>query len=125
MWFSKNFCLKDCSLPCRVEFKDSPKYLGQANSMAQVCQTLGGTIGLGVAEPVFTSQLNKFIPRFASNVPAVILKEAPTAIYVDLNPEQIASAIKVYVESLRIVYLVGVPIGEYLLINIPGSDMYT
>jgi len=96
----------------RVEFKNEPQYLGQATSMASVSQTLGGTIGLGIAEPIFTSQLTKFIPRFAPNVNPEIIKETPTDIYTELDPSQLAGAIRVYVESLRVVYLIGVPVGE-------------
>ncbi|KAF5355236.1 hypothetical protein D9758_005990 [Tetrapyrgos nigripes] len=108
--------MQNVMMAIQVEFKDQPRYLGQANSMAQVCQTLGGTIGLGIAEPVFSSQLDKFIPRYAPNVPEAILKNAPTSIRAVLPPDQVLQAVKVYVQSLRIVYLVAVPVAGVALI---------
>ncbi|KAK7445465.1 hypothetical protein VKT23_014884 [Stygiomarasmius scandens] len=108
--------MQNVMMAIQVEFKNEPQYLGQATSMASVSQTLGGTIGLGIAEPIFTSQLTKFIPRFAPNVNPEIIKETPTDIYTELDPSQLAGAIRVYVESLRVVYLIGVPVAGLALI---------
>ncbi|KIM74106.1 hypothetical protein PILCRDRAFT_14669 [Piloderma croceum F 1598] len=63
-----------------------------------------------VAEPVFTSELSKFILKYAPNVPAAFIKKLPTAI--DIPADQIPGVVLAYAESLKIVFLVGVPIAR-------------
>ncbi|KIM72102.1 hypothetical protein PILCRDRAFT_16439 [Piloderma croceum F 1598] len=65
-----------------------------------------------VAEPVFASELSKFILKYAPNVPAAIIKELSTAIYADIPANQIPGVGLAYAESLKIVFLVGVPIAR-------------
>ncbi|KAJ6546613.1 hypothetical protein B0H10DRAFT_1969548 [Mycena sp. CBHHK59/15] len=72
----------------RVEFKDEPKLIGQAQSVASFGQVaasvpdqllylihhqfLGGMMGLSVAEPVFASMLTKYLVRYAPDAPVAI-----------------------------------------------------
>ena len=77
-----------------------------------VLKFFGGTVGLGIAEPVFASELSKFLLKYAPDAPAAILKESPTAIYTDIPADQIPNVVRAYAESLKIVFLVGVPVGE-------------
>lgn len=100
---------------CRVEFRDAPKLLGQATSMASFGQFLGGTLGLGVAEPVFSSELAKYLSMYAPDAPATIVKESPTAIYTDISPSLIPGVVQAYSQSLRIVFVVGVPVAGLAL----------
>ncbi|KAJ6522743.1 major facilitator superfamily domain-containing protein [Mycena capillaripes] len=51
--------MQNALLAMQVEFRHAPRLLGQATSMGSFAQCLGGTLGLGVAEPVFASQLAK------------------------------------------------------------------
>ncbi|KAJ7150499.1 ABC transporter [Mycena crocata] len=96
----------------QVEFKDEPKLLGQAQSLASFGQFLGGMMGLSVAEPVFASELTHFLARYAPDAPAAIARNSPTAIYSDLPAEIIPGVLKAYIESLRIVFVLGVPVGK-------------
>jgi hypothetical protein len=73
---------------------------------------LGGTVGLGVAEPVFASELSKFLLKYAPLAPASIVKQSPTFIYTDIPTVLIPGVVRAYAESLRVVFLVGVPVGE-------------
>jgi hypothetical protein len=73
---------------------------------------LGGTVGLGVAEPVFASELSKYLRQYAPHAPATIVKESPTAIYTKIAADLIPGVVRSYTESLKIVFLVGVPVGE-------------
>jgi hypothetical protein len=98
------------TFPRRVEFKDKPRLLGQATSLATFFQFLGGTLGLGIAEPVFASELGKYLLRFAPDAPAVIVKQSPTAIYTDLPKDMIPGVVHAYTESLRVVFVLGVPV---------------
>jgi hypothetical protein len=41
-------------------------------------------VGLGVVEPVFASELSKFLLKYAPNASAAIVKKSPTAIYTDI-----------------------------------------
>ncbi|KAJ7253564.1 ABC transporter [Mycena rebaudengoi] len=108
--------MQNSLLAMQVEFNDNPKLIGQASSMASFAQFLGGTLGLGVAEPVFATELGKFLLKYAPNAPDRIVKESPTAIYTDLPPEMIAGVVRAYTESLRIVFVLGVPVAGLALI---------
>jgi hypothetical protein len=73
---------------------------------------LGGTVGLGVAEPVFASELSKYLLQYAPLAPAAVVKQSPTAIYTDIPADLIPGVVRAYTESLKLVFLVGVPVGE-------------
>ncbi|KAK7013189.1 major facilitator transporter-like protein, partial [Favolaschia claudopus] len=109
--------LQNALLAMQVEFHHKPKLLGQAASIATFAQFLGGTIGLGVAEPVFASELGKFLLKYAPDAPAEIVKESPTAIYDALPPDMIPGVVKSYTESLRIVFVLGVPVAGLALLT--------
>ncbi|KAF7982462.1 hypothetical protein HWV62_28624, partial [Athelia sp. TMB] len=99
-------------LAIQVEFNDAPALLSQASSMATFGQFLGGTIGLGIAEPVFASELSRNLLKYAPNAPAQIVKESPVAIWTDISTDLIPGVVLAYCESLKVVFVVGVPIGE-------------
>ncbi|KAJ7032424.1 ABC transporter [Mycena alexandri] len=86
------------------------KLLGQAQSVASFGQFLGGMVGLSVAEPVFATELMKFLARYAPDAPVAAVRNSPTT-YDFLPPAQIPGVLRTYVESLRIVFILGVPIG--------------
>ncbi|KAK7039611.1 major facilitator transporter-like protein [Favolaschia claudopus] len=103
-------------LGIQVQFRDAPNLLSQATSMASFALFFGGTVGLGVAEPVFASELTKFLLKYAPDAPAVIAKESPTAIYTSLAPELIPGVVRSYMESLKIVFVIGVPLAGLALL---------
>ncbi|KAJ7032298.1 ABC transporter [Mycena alexandri] len=108
--------LQNTILATQVEFKDSPVLMGQANSMVTFAQLFGGTLGVGVAEPVFASELTKALLKNAPNAPAAIVKESPTAIYTALAKDQIPGVILSYTSALRVVFILGVPAAGFALI---------
>jgi hypothetical protein len=69
-------------------------------------------VGVSVGEPVFASGLTKYLARYAPDAPAEIIKNAPTTIYSALPAELIPRVVRAYVDSLRVVFLVGVPAGK-------------
>jgi hypothetical protein len=85
--------------------------------MATFAQFLGGTLGLGIAEPVFASELGKYLLRFAPEAPAAMVKQSPIAIYTDLPAAMIPGVVRAYTESLRIVFLLGVPVAGLALLS--------
>ncbi|KAJ7867670.1 ABC transporter [Mycena olivaceomarginata] len=109
--------MQNSLLAIQVEFRAAPRLLGQATSMATFAQFLGGTIGLGVAEPVFASELAKYLLRYAPEAPAEIVKESPTAIYSALPPEMIPGVVRSYTAALRIVFVLGVPVAGLALVT--------
>ncbi|KAF9066962.1 ABC transporter, partial [Rhodocollybia butyracea] len=113
---STGMAMQNSLLAMQVEFKETPKFLGQATSMASFGQFLGGTLGLGVAEPVFASELSKYLLIYAPEAPAMIVKESPTAIYTELPGSMIPGVVQAYTLSLRIVFVVGVPVAGLALI---------
>ncbi|KAK7042558.1 major facilitator transporter-like protein [Favolaschia claudopus] len=109
--------MQNSLLAIQVEFRDAPRLLGQATSMGSFAQFLGGTLGLGVAEPVFASKLSEFLARYAPDAPAEIVKESPTAIYTALPVEMIPGVVRSYTEALRIVFVLGVPVAGLALLS--------
>ncbi|KAJ7717010.1 transporter [Mycena metata] len=109
--------MQNSLLAIQVEFRASPKLLAQATSMASFAQFLGGTLGLGVAEPIFASELTKNLIKYAPDAPAMIVKESPTAIWTALPAALIPGVVRSYTEALRIVFVVGVPIAGLGLIS--------
>jgi hypothetical protein len=84
--------------------------------LATFFQFLGGTLGLGIAEPVFASELGKYLVRFAPDAPAAIVKQSPTAIYTGLPADMIPGVVHAYTESLRVVFVIGVPVAGLTLL---------
>ncbi|KAJ7432390.1 ABC transporter [Mycena latifolia] len=109
--------MQNSILAIQVEFRDAPRLLGQATSMGSFAQFFGGTIGLGVAEPVFSSMLGKYLLQYAPEAPAEIVKESPTAIYTALPAAMIPGVVKSYTEALRIVFILGVPVAGLALFS--------
>ena len=67
----------------------------------------GGTIGLAVAETVFSSQLTKNLARYAPTAPVAVIKESPVSIYTKIAKELVPSVVHAYVKSVRTVFIVG------------------
>ena len=102
--------MQNSLLAMQVEFKDAPVLIGQASSMATFGQFLGGTVGLGIAEPVFASELSRNLLKYAPNAPTMIVKESPVAIWTDIPADLIPGVVLAYCESVKVVFIVGVPI---------------
>ncbi|KAJ7501827.1 ABC transporter [Mycena galericulata] len=109
--------MQNSILAMQVEFRDTPRLLGQSTSMASFGQFLGGTIGLGVAESVFSSELGKYLLQFAPEAPADVVKESPTAIYTALPAAMIPGVVESYTKALRIVFVLGVPVAGLALLS--------
>ncbi|KAF7372555.1 Major facilitator transporter-like protein [Mycena venus] len=108
--------LQNPIIAMQVEFEDEPKLLAQAQSVASFGQFLGGMMGLSVAEPVFASELMKFLVRYAPDAPAAIARDSPTTIYTVLPAALIPGVVRAYIESLRIVFVLGVPVAGLSLV---------
>ncbi|KAJ7723274.1 ABC transporter [Mycena maculata] len=100
-----------------VEFRDDPKMIGPSMSMGSFAQFLGGTIGLGVAEPVFASQLSKYLLKYAPDAPAAVVRESPTSIYTDLPAAMVPGVVEAYTSALKTVFLLGVPVAALSLVS--------
>jgi hypothetical protein len=66
---------------------------------------------------VFASELSKYLLKYAPNAPATIVKESPTAIYTHVPADQIPGVVRAYAESLKIVFVVGVPVAVLGLLS--------
>lgn len=86
----------------QAEFKDDPKTLAQATSMATFSQFLGGTIALAVGQVAFANELAQKVVQYAPDAPLEIIRESPLAIWTDLPKEQIPLVIKGYVQALDV-----------------------
>ncbi|KAJ7041891.1 major facilitator superfamily domain-containing protein [Mycena alexandri] len=101
---------QNAALALQVEFNDDKKLLAQAIAMGAFAQQLGGTVGLGVAEPIFASELAKNLRKFAPDAPALIVEQTPTAIYSAIPKEMIPGVVLSYNDAIRTLFLAGVPI---------------
>ncbi|KAJ7206304.1 ABC transporter, partial [Mycena pura] len=110
--------MQNALLAMQAEFAGAAhaRLLAQATSMASFAMFLGGTLGLGVAEPVFAAGLARALARYAPAAPARVVEESPTSIYAALPPELIPGVVRSYTEALRIVFVVGVPVAGTALI---------
>src|SRR6266852_1321361 len=93
-------------------FSRSATYVSANAFLLRSFKFLGGTVGLGVAEPVFASELSKDLLQYAPLAPAAVVKQSPTAIYTDIPADLLPGVVRAYTESLKLVFLVGVPVGE-------------
>ncbi|KAJ7339008.1 ABC transporter [Mycena albidolilacea] len=109
--------MQNSILAMQVEFNATPKLIGQATSMGSFAQMLGGTLGLGIAEPVFASELAKYLARYAPDAPAQIVRESPTDIWSKLPEEMIPGVVRSYLEALRLVFVLGVPVAGLALLS--------
>ncbi|KAJ7182964.1 ABC transporter [Mycena crocata] len=109
--------MQNAMLALQVLFKDDAKLIGQAMSISSFAQFLGGTLGLGVAEPVFASQLSKYLQLYAPDTPASVVRDSPTSIYTQLPKAMIPGVVRAYTASLNIVFLVGVPVAFLALVS--------
>ncbi|KAF8213916.1 ABC transporter [Mycena galopus ATCC 62051] len=109
--------LQNALLAIQVEFKDAPRFIGQATGLASFAQLLGGTLGLGIAEPVFSSELGKALLRYAPAAPAAIVRQSPTAIYTNLPAQMIPGVVRAYITALRTVFVLGVPVAGLALLS--------
>ncbi|KAJ7474899.1 ABC transporter [Mycena latifolia] len=100
----------------QTEFRNEPHLLGQAQSVASFVQFLGGMMGLSIAEPVFASELTRFLKRYAPTAPDTIVRNSPLAIYTDLPAELVPGVVRAFVETLRIVFVIGVPVAGLSLV---------
>jgi len=108
--------MQNSLIAMQAEFNTNPRLLAQATSMASFGQFLGGTIGLAAGEAAFSTQLSKNLAQFAPSAPAAIVKKSPTSIYSQLPADIIPSVVHAYVRSLRVVYIIGVPVAILAII---------
>jgi hypothetical protein len=73
-------------------------------------------MGLSVAEPVFASELIKLLARYAPDAPAAIARDSPTTLHTVLPAALIPGVVRAYIESLRIVFVLGVPVAGLSLV---------
>ncbi|KAL8277528.1 hypothetical protein RQP46_010083 [Phenoliferia psychrophenolica] len=69
----------------------------------------GGTIGLAVAETVFSSQLTNNLSKYSSHVDTsviIIIKDAPVSIYTSIPKDLVPSVVKAYVKSIDTVVFI-------------------
>jgi hypothetical protein len=79
-------------------------------------QYLGGTIGIAMAEPIFSSQLGKNIRQYAPGAPLTVIAQSPTSIYSAVPSDLIPAVIHAYIKSLDAVFIIGVPVGASSLV---------
>lgn len=78
--------------------------------MVCVCSRLiGGTIGIAIANTIFTNQLTKSLAQFAPDAPLIVRSsvEAIKTVAPELQPGVIHS----YAQALKYVFIIAVPSG--------------
>ncbi|KAJ7127677.1 hypothetical protein C8R44DRAFT_733117 [Mycena epipterygia] len=98
--------MQNSLLAMQVEFHNNLKLLGQATSIASFGQFLGGTLEFGVAERVFSSGLTKRARG-----------DRARESYAALLAAMIRGVVQSYLQSLRIVLVLGVPVAGLALFS--------
>ncbi|KAJ7184645.1 ABC transporter [Mycena filopes] len=102
---------QNAALALQVEFNDDKALLAQAMAMGAFAQQLGGTVGLGVAEPIFASQLARNLVKYAPSAPVALLEQNATAIYT-LPEDMIPGVVKAYTDAVRtLLFVAGIGVG--------------
>ncbi|GAA6031271.1 hypothetical protein JCM8097_005577 [Rhodosporidiobolus ruineniae] len=100
----------------QAEFKDNMRLIGQATGLSSFFQFLGGTIALAVCQAVLASQLPEQFAKYAPTAPLKVIKESPLEIWT--LPEDVrGGAITAYVQSLKIVFILGVPFSILCIVS--------
>lgn len=108
--------MQNCLVAIQVEFKDDPDLLSQAQSVASFWQFFGGVIGLSTAQPVLATELTRFLAKYAPDAPAALVRNSPLAVYTELPAALVPQVIRAYVEAIRVVFVLGVPISGLALV---------
>ena len=121
--------MQNAMLAAQAEYNGRPKLLAQASGLAIFGQFLGGkshfhqgsnlrhstkppctgTIGLAIAEAIFSSQLSKNLAIYAPTAPYELVARSPLNIYSQLDPSLVADVVVAYVKALDTVYIICVP----------------
>ncbi|KAJ5827173.1 Major facilitator superfamily domain general substrate transporter [Penicillium robsamsonii] len=101
--------LQNILFAMQAEFNDTPKLISQATGMVNFCQFLGGTIGLAIAEAIFSSELVHNLRKYAPDAPFAVIEQSPLSIYSAVPDALVPNVVRAYVKSLSIVYVIGVP----------------
>ncbi|GAA5877227.1 hypothetical protein JCM8547_006303 [Rhodosporidiobolus lusitaniae] len=94
---------------CQATFKATPRLISQASALVQFFQLLGGTIALAIGQAALSTQLKENFAEYAPTAPLETIEQSPLAIW-DLPESEREGAVKAYVKSLNVVWVVVVPI---------------
>lgn len=95
----------------QAEWRDSLELLPVATALIPFCVIIGGTLGVPIAETVFTNQLRRNFAISVPNLPATIisaLEQSATALGM-LDPSVRESILPAYMHSIAQTFLIGVP----------------
>ncbi|BGP56817.1 hypothetical protein JCM8202v2_004448 [Rhodotorula sphaerocarpa] len=92
----------------QAEFRDNMRLVSQATGTASFSQFLGGTISLAIGQAALSTQLTKNFAKYAPAVPLAVIAQSPLEIW-SLPTSEIADAVKAYVRSLDVIFIIGVP----------------
>jgi MFS family permease len=93
----------------QTEYSDEPARVPQATSLVNFTQLMGGVIGLAAAGTLFSNKLRDGLPVNLSPEARITVTSSVEAIKL-LSPALREGVIEAYVQALRPVFLLGVPI---------------
>ncbi|KAJ7253565.1 hypothetical protein C8J57DRAFT_1237369 [Mycena rebaudengoi] len=99
--------MQNSFLAMQVEFNNIAKLLGQASNMASFAQFSGDTLGL---EARVGHGARGVPPQVRAGRAGYSLQGVATAIYTELPPEMIAGVVRAYMEALKIVFALSIPV---------------
>lgn len=81
-------------------------------------------MSLGIAEPVFASELLNYVLQYVPLAPVTIVEKSPMAIYTNIPANLVLDVVHAYMKSLSIVFFIGVPVGKQGLFTLLSTFVY-
>ncbi|KAI5477298.1 Major facilitator transporter-like protein [Pseudohyphozyma bogoriensis] len=89
--------LQNPSIAMQTEFNSQPELMSQANGLNQFFNSLGGTVGLSIAQAVFAGKLNQELSDLSPAVPIASIRDSPLDVASLVPAEQLAAVVEVFV----------------------------
>ncbi|KAK9893727.1 MFS general substrate transporter [Cystobasidium minutum MCA 4210] len=88
---------------------ENPLEIPQRTGLITFVQLIGGTIGVAIANTIFTNQLAKELVKYAPDAPAIVRSSVEAIKTID--PAQQPGVIRAYAHALKYVFIIAVPSG--------------
>lgn len=101
-------------LAIQYALKDSPQFISAGVGLGTYLGFMGRIVGVSLANSVFANMiqrnLHKYVPQLPGPLLHAVVNDA-TAVWTKLPEQYREPALVAYTETMRVVYIIGVPLG--------------
>lgn len=111
--------LQNAMLAVQVDLREKPHWISAGMGLTTFLGFMGRIIGISLASSVFQNMITRNLHKHAPELPEPLVQAATndaTAIWTVIPEQFRASALIGYSETLRLVFLIGVPMGFLCLV---------